>query len=184
MRASGGLTHGWLCHVFRDEIPFLLRTVACGFLRVRRAARIKGRGNLEWGSSNRGWTGGGEVGECSAGLAGFGSVGALGATGENVPPGRTATLGSANGDFDAGPVRTQPAGGGCPCGDQKVRDCQFKVSLLPWISSQAVQAPVVERCHFEQYFISESFLLKCRDCTFDGCMIGSPDSFAQAGSSS
>ena len=62
-----------------------------------------------------------------------------------------------------------------------VRDCHFKASLLPWINPRALQIPVVENCHFEQCFIPQSFLLKCRNCTFDGCVVGGPDSFSAGG---
>lgn len=60
-----------------------------------------------------------------------------------------------------------------------VRGCHFKDSQLPWIYGKPGEGLVVESCHFSKCFLPDSFLRLCRNCTFDGCVIGGP-SFAKS----
>ncbi|MES2467208.1 MAG: hypothetical protein V4675_07900 [Verrucomicrobiota bacterium] len=74
-------------------------------------------------------------------------------------------------------------GGGYWSGQQhwRIEDCHFKDSQLPWIKAMgagAVREGNVLRCHFENCFIPEGFLLNCVGCTFDGCIIGAGDAFS------
>lgn len=56
----------------------------------------------------------------------------------------------------------------------EVRGCHFKDSQLPWVYGKPGEGQVVESCHFSNCFLPDSFLHLCRNCTFDGCVIGRP----------
>ncbi|MDB6071014.1 MAG: hypothetical protein JWL81_2185, partial [Verrucomicrobiales bacterium] len=60
-----------------------------------------------------------------------------------------------------------------------LRGCHFKDSQLPWIFGKPGDSLVVDSCHFSNCFLPDSFLRLCRNCTFDGCVIGAA-SFAKS----
>ncbi len=114
--------------------------------------------------------GGGQLMVRDAFLSGFHVAESIGAApGGTIVLENCAVTGSFGGAFWAGTQRWV------------VRGCHFKSSQLPWVNSRASRVPVVEGCHFENCYLPESFLARCVGCTFEGCVIGSPESFAAGG---